>query len=562
MTAQAFEPLFLAKFWFCPFASLTQRLAMNRFVALAVVSLGSFASLLQAGELMPLQIATRLGLEQAWRRQLQVPAGAQSVVDQQFYVHAEDPREYVEIVVAPKASDPKAQTDPKAAADKTQAAAGQVMFRLPVDQVGANGLEIGKQEAERLARNENRRLKRRGYTGTITSRLVPKIRLYTLGNDGTCECRDAESGESVWLARVGDRRLGYNKMGIGEKFVTVINGANLIKLDVKTGEEIAAMPTTGTPLFGAVHAGGFSLVPTIRSGVEGYPLDDIERYPFMEMVEGIALAPPTKAPDSNKVAWATDRGFVYLMELQGSPSVQFRLNTDGNVGGRIVSATGNRFFFASEAGQVYGVRGTRVGEVLWSRPYAEPFYNDPMIVGDQLLLRSAYGNLFSLGLDDGISKWVGPIPNVDALLAAFDGRVYVRLLSGGFGVIDLEAGKLTDIIYEMLPQQLLVNAQTNRLYLVSNSGAVQCLRPAGKEMPTVNVVLPEAKKPTDADDPAAAKPAGPQPVINNAVDPFAPAAGGDPFGAAAGADPFAPPAGGGGGAGAMADPFGADPFGN
>ncbi len=488
---------------------------------------------------MPLQVATRLGLEQAWRRQLQVPAGAQSIVDQQFFVHAEQPREYVEIVVAPKAPGD----------------AEQVMFRLPIDQVGANGLEIGKEEAERLARNENRRLKRRGYTGTITSRQVPKIRLYTLGDDGTCECRDAESGESVWLARVGDRRLGYNKMGIGEKFLTVINGANLIKLDVKTGEEIQTVPTTGTPLFGAVHTADFTLVPTIRGGVEGYPLADPSRYPFMEMVDGIALAPPTKAPQSNKVAWATDRGFVYVMELQGSPSVQFRLNTDGNVGGRIVSATGDRFFFASETGQVYAIKATRVGEVLWSRPYAEPFYNNPMIVGDQLLLRSAYGNLFSLGLDDGISTWTSPIPNIDALLAAFDGKVFVRLLSGGFGVIELKSGKLTEIMYEILPQQLLVNAQTNRLYLVSNSGSVQCLRPEGKKLPTVNVVLPEAKKPTDTADPAA-EPAGPQPVINKAADPFAPAAGADPFGAAAGADPFAPPAGGD-----AANPFGADPFG-
>ena len=104
------------------------------------------------------------------------------------------------------------------------------------------------------------------------------------------DCRDAESGDSVWMVRVGDRRLGYLKMGINEDFLSVINGANLLKLDVKTGEQMQAVRTTNTPAFGAVHAEGWSLIPTIRSGVEGYPLDDPSRVPFMEMVEGTALA--------------------------------------------------------------------------------------------------------------------------------------------------------------------------------------------------------------------------------------------------------------------------------
>ncbi len=151
---------------------------------------------------------------------------------------------------------------------------------------------------------------------------------------------------------------------------------------------------------------------------------------------------------------------------------------------------------------------------------------------------------------------------MDELLAAFDGRAYVRLLTGGMAVVDIESGKIVENIFELLPRQLLVNSQTNRLYLVSETGAVQCLRPEGSDLPTISSALQSPEdKPAEAE--SKTEPAGPQPVMDPAADPFAPGAAADPFGAGnndpfgdAAADPF------GGGADA-ADPFGgADPFGN
>ncbi|NNE00578.1 MAG: PQQ-binding-like beta-propeller repeat protein, partial [Pirellulaceae bacterium] len=504
-------------------------------------------------------------------RQIHVPAGAQSIVDQQIYVHRENQREYIEVVrvsgAAPaKAAAKPADTPNAAAANSGPAAADEnqkdVLVRIPTDRIGRNGIEIGKDEAERLANNDIRRLKVRGIEAKIESRFVPIVRLYSLGDDGTVDCRDAESGESVWMNRVGDRRLGYSKMGIDDKYLTVINGGNLIKLDVTNGTEIMSVRTTSTPLFGAVHSGGFSLVPTIRNGVEGYPLDDPTRVPFMEIVQGIALAPPSKSPSSTRVAWGTNRGFVYVMESSGTPSILFRLNTDGIVSGRIAAAEGDRFYFGSEAGQVYGIRATRTGTVLWSRPYGEPFYNSPMVIGKQVLLRSTYGTLYSLDTDSGIMTWPYTVANVDVLLGAFDGKLFVRLLSGGFSVINLETGKTINTFNELVPQTLLVNSQTNRLYLVGKTGAVQCLRPEGEMLPQFSVSIDAPAEKPDEESPSADEPAGPAAAFAGQAadaDPFAAGGDADPF-AGGGADPF------GAGAGdAMADPFatdGADPFGN
>ncbi|PAY17327.1 serine/threonine protein kinase [Rhodopirellula sp. SM50] len=523
---------------------------MKRNTILSVMVLFAFAPQIgvpvdcNAEELMSPRTAVRLGLEEVWRRQMRIPAGAGSIVDQQIIVHEADPQEFVEVVS--KATEGQEPT---------------VLFRIPTDQIGSDGLLIGKEEAERLARREVTMMSRRNPDLSITSKTVPRIKLYTAANNGTLECRNAETGTPIWMTQVGDGRLNYGRMGIDDEFVTITNGGNLIKIDATNGEPITTVRTTSMPLYGAIHAGDFSLVPTIRNGVEGYPLRDITRDPFMEIVSGLALEPPTKSPTSSKIAWATDRGFVYVMELSGEPSVLFRLNTDGIVSGRIASADGDRFFFGSESGQVYGLRATRTGRVLWSHPYGEPFYKAPFLVNGLVLLPSAYGNLFAIDEKTGLGVWDQAIPNVDEIIGGFDNLLFVRLLSQSFAAIDVEAGKIVDVDNSLKPIKLLVNRTTDRLYLVNSVGTVQCLRAIGAESPTIRRSA-DSGDPEDAaeesDAPEAAAPAVP------ATDPFG--AGGDPFGAGAAdpfgaggaemADPFGAPAGGGN------DPFGGDPFGN
>ena len=197
-----------------------------------------------------------------------------------------------------------------------------------------------------------------------------------------------------------------------------------------------------------------------------------------------------------------------------------------------------------------------------------------MVVGEQLLLRSGYGNLYSLGLADGVSTWQNTSPGVGELLAAFDGKIFVRSLSGNMAVLDLKTGEPIQSLRDILPNKLLVNSQSDRLYLVTTQGSVQCVRPAGAAIPTFNKTseAPEMSKKmgeTEAGPAMFDKPSMADPFDAKSADPFAPAGGGDPFGADPGADPF-----GGGGAGAGADPFGGggadagaspfgdDPFGN
>ena len=161
-------------------------------------------------------------------------------------------------------------------------------------------------------------------------------------------------------------------------------------------------------------------------------------------------------------------------------------------------------------------------------------------------------------------NWDTPSRNVADLLGAFGDHIVITTLTGSLAILDRETGRRIHSFSEVRPSRLLVNKFTDRLYLVSEAGEVQCLKPVGSDLPTFNIqpdVQPEAEVQKDPKEKA-----GTSPFDAGGGDPF----GADPFGAGA-ADPFGADAGaamddpfGGGGdaGGGMDDPFGDNPFGN
>ena len=543
--------------------------------------------------LSPTEMA-QIGMEEAWQRQLSVPAAKQSIIDHKIFVHSDSTKQYVEVVGKAKPSDKPGDAnkensggalspegviyaryllevvEPEAGESATMLT--RAAHRSSVGMMSSDHRRIGglgkaafgrgefsssglldRAEAERLARNDIRRLKRRGIDAETKSREVRRVRLYTLCNDGTVECRDAETGELVWIRRVGLPDRGYGGMGISDDFLTVVNGVRMIRLDTHNGEIFDTEHLRYVPVGGVRHCGEYAFVPSIGNRIIGYPLDDSHRDIFQEMVSGDALALPVKAIGTNKIAWGSANGFVYVMEASGEPSVQFRLNTDGIISGAPAAAPGDRFFFGSEGGQIYGLRATRTGEVLWSQPTGDPIYHSPYFFDEKVLFRSTYGNLFCVDAASGNSIWDRPIGSISQVISVLDGRVFARTLSGAMVVIDIKSGAIIHRLDSVSPMVLQTNVETDRMYLVNERGTMQCVRPPGKDMPTI---ASQAQEKTEEDD-AAGKDQDKAKPTTPATDPFG-AGGADPFGAGGGSDPFAPTGGG------AADPFapagGDDPF--
>lgn len=555
---------------------------------------------------------SRIGLEEAWQRQLSTPAGMQSIVDHKIHVHADAMKQYVEVVEKKASQDPapgdkkpndSTEKDDAASSvgviyaryllevfDDTAAAAGgpageSMTSLMSSDQRRIGGLGraafgrgefassglIDRAEAERLARNDIRRLKRRGIEAEMQSREIPRVRLYTLFNDGTVESRDAETGELVWLHRVGSPVRGYAGLSVGDQYITILNGGEIIRLDTANGQELGTDQLRYIPLRGVKQCGEFAVVPSIGDRIIAYPLVNMRRDVFEEIVSGAALAMPTHAIGSDKLCWGSEGGFVYVMEMSGEPNIQFRLNTDGIVVGAPAAAPGERFFFGSEAGQIYGLRATRSGEVLWSRPTGDPIYDSPYFFDEKVLFRSTYGNLTCVDAATGLGVWDRSIGGIAEVVGILDGRVFARTLAGSMLALDLDTGKITTRLSGLSPRVLQTNVQTDRIYLVNQRGTLQCLRPIGKDMPTVSREL--EKQGDDAQSASDGEPkakqttkdkGGADPFAPGMGDPFGAGAGADPFGAGGAVDPFAPGAGGAADpfapAGGGDDPFGANPF--
>jgi len=539
---------------------------MNRYSIAAIALVLTFPLNLSAGDLLSPVAAERLGMVEAWHRQLGLPGGAGSIVDLQLWVQRNTEREFVEVVQAGK--------------DGKAIEGGEVLRRISVDTKNSRGAAIGAAEAERLAKLDILKLERRGVSARHRKLKVKQVRLYVLGDDGGLSACDAETGELLWSIRVGKPNLGYGTLGISDGYVTVINGTTMFRIiadDRKSGSETESSMVVGgrpipevrldrIPTMGATNTNTYVVVPNTRSGIECYSYQDDPGQPDFQMFAGQGLGKPVRFPTSSKIAWTTDQGFTYVMETEGRPTTLFRLKTDGNVAGGVAAASGDRFFFGSAGGRVYGVHATRSGEVIWNRSFGEPFYGTPFISGEHVLIASSYGNLFRLNASDGTQEWSAPAPNIDTIFANAGSYYFGRTTSGLLTILNRDSGQPVSTGQSVFVDRIVTNPETDRVYLISDGGTIQCLRPGASELPAFayDTAVPaateekaEVKKPTaGGSDPFGAEEAGG--AMAPAADPF----GGD----AAGQDPF-----GGGdaasGAPAMEDPFGAagnasDPFGN
>lgn len=500
--------------------------------------------------------AERLGMVEMWHRQVGAIGGAEAIVDIQVWVQKSIQREYIEVFT------------------KAAGSGGGVTERISLAEKNMAGRPIGQAEAERRAKMSILKLKRRGIEADFRLIKVDEVRLYSLTADGNLSAFDAETGEQLWAVRLGRPERGYSTLGINDNYVTVLNGSSMyqvsamqvetvdaagLKTVVPAGRPSQAKQIDGVPLHGAVNSGLHTLVTTTRKAMETYLLGQPTIEPGFEMFSGKATTKPVTFPNSQRVVWPTDSGYIYVVETGGEPSALFRLALDGNVEGGVAAASNDRFFFGSTGGRVYALRATREGEVLWNQSIGEPFYRTPFIAGEKVLLTSGYGSLHCLNIKDGTPMWAAPATDVDQVFAHVGDQLVGRDREHQLVLVDEPTGNINVRLNDVFVEKVVINQDTDRCYLVGKGGMVQCLRPRDTELPVffreINPPGTETVESTEPDKPAAAAPTTPatDPFGAGAEEPATPAA--DPFGA----DPFGnmdAPAGDA----PMEDPFGANPF--
>jgi outer membrane protein assembly factor BamB len=181
---------------------------------------------------------------------------------------------------------------------------------------------------------------------------------------------------------------------------------------------------------------------------------------------------------------------------------------DGNDFGLVYSTT--------EAGDVRAIRADR-GKEVWQYAVGQPV-NEPVIpVGNHLYVIGELGTLFCLDSVKSDPYWT--TTDVGQFIAAGKDKVYVADRAGRIKILNAKTGAVIDRLRIGEGLTKLRNQRTDRIYLASRSGLIQCLHETGQAKPLYHRKKEGADKPAEkAPEPAVKPKEAPTPFGEPAED--------------------------------------------
>ncbi len=403
------------------------------------------------------------------------------------------------------------------------------------------GVTLGKEGAKKKAEKLVQQLTQSGIEAEYTTRVLPEITIYVVSDSGIVQAIDGETGRTRWAVLVGNPRYPTDAPGINDDNVAVVNGTTLYMLDQATGAITWRKQTLGAPGAGPAISDDRVFAPMVGGTIEAYSVSDSRQPPWVFQSRGRAVVQPVVA--GTGIAWPTDKGDLYVAEAKLT-GIRYRLETSRSIVARPTHVPPDRILVVSTDGYVYCIHESS-GSLLWRFSTGEPIVKPAVAIGDALFVVTDDDNLFRLSSATGMEQWWAP--RVREVLSASDTRLYCLGDTGRLVIFDMKTGgRIGSMSTEQLDVRM-VNYHTDRIFLGSSNGVIQCMREVGAEWPVIRAGGIEE---TPEDDKAASEDETPM------ADEPAPAATDDPFGAFGGGDEPAT-----GGDEPADDPFGADPFG-
>jgi outer membrane protein assembly factor BamB len=406
-------------------------------------------------------------------------------------------------------------------------------------------------------------LKKQGFDPKLITSVVPEVTLYAVNSRGGVDALDGETGRLRWSTIVGNPDYATLGAGVNEDYVAVVNGSTLYVVERATGAAAWQRKLGGAPGASPVISEELVIAPLMNGKVETYKLTSDEedeelkrkyQTPKIYVSIGRIFIQPTVTP--TVCAWPTDRGFMYVVNAN-KEGMRYRVEADDTVVSRITyDAKGRSLMMASVDGYLYNVDESS-GNVIWRFSAGAPIAASPAVVRNDVFLVTDTGGLYCLDAETGLEKWW--TPRVQRYLTASDARVYCTDLIGRLLVIDAKSGgRIASLPTEQL-SFFLTNHDTDRIYLGTSSGLLQCLHEPHLERPLIytgpGMESPQEPKAKAAAEEGGSEEGGSEKKPAATENPFGtggatppPAASDDPFGAGAGGgSPSEDPFGAGGG---------------
>ncbi|MCA9232022.1 MAG: PQQ-binding-like beta-propeller repeat protein [Planctomycetales bacterium] len=344
----------------------------------------------------------------------------------------------------------------------------------------------------------------------VTSWALHGKQLFALTSAGTIHAMDAETGETLWVSQVGRPNHPSAGPAINSRHVALMNGSTLYVLDRGDGHLIMSRTLGDIALAAPAMSESYVFVAQMSGRVEGFSLDD----PFAAVWQYQSAGHVYQRPvaEGSFVTWTTDRGFLYFSD-SSRPRVAFRVETNDDIVSA-PSAKEDRLYASSLSGYLY-CYASATGSELWRYPTGQPVTKAPKAVKDKVFVASEAPALHAADSASGRLLWTAA--GVANFVAQGANHVYGTNRFGTLMILDNETGSLAGQIATGEGISALANDETDRIFLVSDRGLVQCIHEIGANEPTIYRSVPEESRIPDEGEKAEVESAAEEEPVDQPV---------------------------------------------
>lgn len=345
----------------------------------------------------------------------------------------------------------------------------------------------------------------------------PQTTIYTLASSGAVRAIDGDTGKTRWSNQIGSPTLPCIGIGSNNNYVAAVNGSTVYCLESKTGKVLWSAKCRNAVGSSPGVSDEKIYVPLLNGRLEVFDIEQqgVSSSAYVEMGEGTARPVITE----RTVGWPNSRGNFNVAARYDSKSVSYQLRADDAIVSSPTFSNG-MYYVSSLDGFVYAVNEER-GTVSWQVSTGFGIAEKPIVLGNFLFVINANRELYKIDLKTGLAAqgWQKPIENVERYLGASKGNLYVLDRFNNLKVMSQDSGAVLSSVMFGDIDKVLTNDQTDRIYVATKRGVIQCVREKSQNRPYYHDGSNESMESKAAqkfnDDPAT-----PQPGAMAEEDPF------------------------------------------
>ena len=312
-------------------------------------------------------------------------------------------------------------------------------------------------------------------------------RLYVQTTGGIIQSLDGETGRQVWVSQVGRPSKDVIPVSANSSSLFVVNATDLYMLDTQTGEHLWNATLEHAPSASATATDTELYVPMFTGQMDVYNIKE-RRIDWYYATGSRLLSQPIVT--LGNVAFANDKGNLYVTH-RNQRSLVFRYETDAPISAPLIKQGDKWIVLASQDFNVYCVHAMS-GRTRWRFSAEAPILTAPVSIGDKLYILPEHRGMFQIDAETGFERWRSPHPT--RFIAASPNRLYGTDRLGNLVILDRDTGSLVGALDTNTFELAAVNTENDRIYLISRSGLIVCLREYGLDKPA-------AVSPTDSEPP-------------------------------------------------------------